>query len=295
MRIGWVGTGVMGLPMCEHLLRAGHSLCVFSRTRARAEPLLEQGAIWASSAAAAAQEAEVVFSMVGFPDDVRAIYLGEAGILGALAPGAVAIDMTTTRPSLAREIAQAATPRGGHVLDAPVSGGDVGARNASLSIMVGGEREVFERVRPLLECLGKQIVFQGGPGAGQHAKMCNQITIAGTMIGVCESLLYGRRAGLDLSQVLASIGGGAAGCWTLENLAPRVLDGNFEPGFFVEHFIKDMEIALAESARMGLALPGLALVHQLYVALRAQGKGRKGTHALYLALESLSSVGPREG
>jgi len=290
MRIGWVGTGVMGLPMCGHLLRAGHALRVHSRTQARAEPVLAQGAKWADSAADAAADAEVVFSMVGFPEDVHETYLGSEGILEALSPGAIAVDMTTTRPSLAREIAARAAERDIRVLDAPVSGGDVGARNASLSIMVGGDRDAFDRVLPLLQRLGKQIIHQGGPGAGQDTKMCNQITIAGTMIGVCESLLYGRRAGLDLRQVLASIRGGAAGCWSLDNLAPRVLDGDFEPGFFVDHFVKDMEIALAESARMNLALPGLALVHQLYLALRAQGQGKRGTQALYLALDAMSGA-----
>jgi 3-hydroxyisobutyrate dehydrogenase len=209
-------------------------------------------------------------------------------VLAGLRRGSAAIDMTTTEPRLAREIEQAARERGAAALDAPVSGGDVGARNASLSIMVGGEPAAFAALRPLLEVLGKNIVHQGPAGAGQHTKMCNQIAIAGIMVGVCESLLYGRRAGLDLERMLESIRGGAAACWTLDNLAPRILAGNFDPGFFVEHFIKDMEIALDEARRSNLPLPGLALVHQLYVSLRARGHGRSGTQALYLALDALS-------
>jgi 3-hydroxyisobutyrate dehydrogenase len=198
--------------------------------------------------------------------------------------------MSTTEPSLAIEIAQAAARRNAHALDAPVSGGDIGARNATLSIMAGGDAGALARVRPLFEAMGRTIVHEGGPGSGQHTKMCNQIVIAGTMIGVCESLLYGARAGLDLNTMLQSIRGGAAGCWTLENLAPRVLNGNFDPGFLVEHFIKDMGIALDEAARMKVALPGLALVRQLYLAVAAQGHGRAGTHALYLALRKLSEA-----
>jgi 3-hydroxyisobutyrate dehydrogenase len=198
--------------------------------------------------------------------------------------------MTTTEPTLAQEIARAAESKQARAIDAPVSGGDVGARNRTLSIMVGGDAAAVAAVQPLLQILGKNIVHQGGPGAGQHTKMCNQIVIAGTMIGVCESLLYGYKAGLDLETMLGAIRSGAAGCWTLENLAPRILKRNFDPGFMVEHFIKDMGIALDEAKRMQLSLPGLALVHQLYLALQAQGDGRKGTHALMLALERLSNL-----
>jgi 3-hydroxyisobutyrate dehydrogenase len=228
--------------------------------------------------------------MVGFPADVRDVYFGERGVLRSLRSGAVAVDMTTTEPSLAIEIAAAASAKGAAAVDAPVSGGDVGARHATLSIMVGGPADAVARITPLFELLGKNIVHQGGPGAGQHTKMCNQIVIAGTMIGVCESLIYGTRAGLNLETMLGSIRSGAAGCWTLENLAPRVLKRNFDPGFVVEHFIKDMGIALAEAGRMHLSMPGLALVHQLYVAVQAQGHGRKGTHALMLALEHLNAA-----
>lgn len=289
-KLGWIGTGVMGGSMCGHLMAKGHPMTVFSRTKSRARPLLDEGAAWAASPKAVAAAADVVFTIVGFPADVREVYFGENGVLEGARPGSVVVDMTTTEPSLAREIHAAAAKQRVSAVDAPVSGGDVGARNAALSIMVGGERETVDTLMPLFEAMGKSIVYQGEPGAGQHAKMCNQIVIAGTMIGVCESLLYGHRAGLDLEKVLESISGGAAGCWTLSNLAPRVLKGNFDPGFFVEHFIKDMGIALDQAARMNIALPGLALVHQLYLALQAQGHGRKGTHALMLALQKLSDV-----
>ena len=288
-RVGWVGTGVMGEPMCGHLLAAGAPVTVSNRTREKAEPLLRAGARWAGSPREAATGADVVFTMVGFPKDVRDVYFGRDGILDGTRDGAALVDMTTTEPALAIEIAAAAAAKGASALDAPVSGGDVGARNASLSIMVGGENQTLDRVRPLLAKLGRTIVHEGGPGAGQHTKMCNQIVIAGTMIGVCESLVYGYRAGLNLDAMVDTIRRGAASCWALDNLAPRILNRDFAPGFMVDHFIKDMGIALDEAARMGIALPGLALVRQLYVATAAQGHGRSGTHALFLALERISS------
>jgi len=291
-RIGWVGTGVMGLSMCGHLVDRGHAVTVNSRTRSRAQRLLDRGATWAGSARAVAEASDVTFAIVGFPADVREVFLGSDGLLAGASRGSVLVDMTTTEPRLAVEIYEAGRAQGVSTVDAPVSGGDVGARNATLSIMIGGERETVDTIRPLLEAMGKNLQYLGAAGSGQHTKMCNQIVIAGTMIGVCESLLYGYRAGLDLEVVLAAIGGGAAGCWTLTNLAPRVLERNFDPGFFVDHFIKDMGIALDEARRMGLALPGLALVHQLYQATRAQGHGQKGTHALMLALERISNVEP---
>ena len=280
----------MGATMAGHFLAKDHALTVFSRTRSKAEGLLLRGARWAESPAQVADESDVVFTMVGFPQDVFDVYLGEEGLVHQARAGMVFVDMTTAPPSMAGTIAEAVKVRGAHFLDAPVSGGDVGARNASLSIMVGGETGVVETVRPLFESLGKTIVHQGATGAGQHAKLCNQITIAGTMIGVCESLLYGYRAGLNLETMLQSIRGGAAGCWALDNLAPRILARNFAPGFFVEHFVKDMGIALEEAKRMGLVLPGLSLVHQLYLAVQAHGHGRSGTHALMVALEELSNV-----
>ena len=289
-RLGWIGTGVMGTSMCGHLLAAGYSVAVFNRTRARAEPLLDKGATWAETPAAVARAADVVFTMVGYPADVRAVLLGADGVLAGAAPGAIAVDMSTSEPSLAVEIAARAEEQGVHSVDAPVSGGDVGAREARLSIMVGGDHAVAEALAPLFQVMGKTIVHQGGPGAGQHTKMVNQILIATNMIGVCEALLYGYRAGLDLPTVLSSVGSGAAGSWSLANLGPRIIANRFEPGFFVEHFIKDMGIALAEAQRMGLALPGLALAQQLYLALAAQGHARDGTHALELALARLSGI-----
>jgi 3-hydroxyisobutyrate dehydrogenase len=289
-RIGWIGTGVMGLSMCNHVLSKGYKVTIYSRTRAKAQPLLGSGATWEESSQAVADQSDVIVTMVGFPEDVRQVYLGESGILTTAKPDSIVIDMTTTSPSLAQEIYSAAASKSVHAVDAPVSGGDVGARNATLSIMVGGDKDVIEAIKPLLETMGKQIVHQGGPGAGQHAKMCNQIVIAGTMIGVCESLLYGYKAGLDLETMLRSVRSGAAACWTLDNMAPRILQRNFDPGFFVEHFIKDMSIALDEAHRLGLVLPGLALVHQLYLAVKAQGHGKLGTQALMLALEQLSNT-----
>lgn len=294
-RIGWIGTGVMGASMCGHLMDRGHAVTVYTRTKVKAQPLLDRGAAWADSPKAVAQVCDVIFTMVGFPADVWEVYFGDNGILAGLQAGGhssppLVVDMTTTQPSLAREIAESAAAKGAAALDAPVSGGDVGAKNATLSIMVGGEKAVFDAVLPLFEALGKNIVYQGAAGSGQHTKVCNQVVIAGTMIGVCESLLYGYKAGLNLETVLQSISGGAAGCWTLINLAPRILKRNFDPGFFVEHFIKDMGIALDEAQRMNLSLPGLALVHQLYLAVQAQGHGRKGTHALMLALEQMSAT-----
>lgn len=289
-RIGWIGLGVMGSSMCGHLMAKGFSATVFTRTKSKAEPLLAQGAAWAASPREVAEQSHVVFSIVGFPRDVREVLLGPQGALAGSRPGNILVDMTTSEPSLAVEIYRAAKERGVYSVDAPVSGGDVGAREARLSIMIGGDKDVVEALQPCWEALGKTIVHQGGAGAGQHTKMVNQIVIATNMIGVCEGLLYAYRAGLDLNTALQSITSGAAYSWSLANLGPRVIHNNFGPGFFVEHFIKDMGIALEEARRMQLALPGLALAHQLYVALQAQGHGRDGTHALQLALASLSHI-----
>lgn len=289
-RIGWIGTGVMGRWMCHHLMSKGYSATVYTRSRDKAKALLDAGAVWVESPKAAAERSDVVFAIVGFPPDVREVFLGPQGALAGSKAGNVLVDMTTSEPSLAREIYEKAKAKGVGSVDAPVSGGDVGAKEARLSIMVGGDAEVIECVRPLLECMGKTIVHQGPAGAGQHTKMVNQILIATNMIGVCEALLYGYKAGLDLKTVLQSVGGGAAASWSLNNLAPRIMERNFEPGFFAEHFIKDMGIALEEAKRMNLALPGLALANQLYLAVKAQGYGKKGTHALMLALEHLSGI-----
>ena len=289
-RLGWIGTGVMGASMCGHLLTAGYSVTLYSRTRSKATGLLERGAVWADSPREVAAAADVVFTIVGYPRDVREVVLGEAGVLAGAAAGTTIIDMTTSEPSLAVEIAETAARQDVASIDAPVSGGDVGARNAALSIMIGGEEDAVAQVQPLLELMGKTIVRQGGPGAGQHTKMVNQTLIATGMIGVCEAMLYAYRAGLDLETVMASVSSGAAGSWSLSNYGPRIRDNNFEPGFYVEHFIKDMGIALAEARRMGLSLPGLALAEQLYLALAAQGHARDGAHALQLALASLSGI-----
>jgi len=289
-RIGWIGTGVMGASMCGHLMRAGFAVTVFNRTKAKAERLLSFGAEWAESARAVAEAAEVVFTIVGYPSDVRSVILGEDGVLSGSTSGKIVVDMTTSQPSLAVEIARAAAKIGVKAVDAPVTGGDIGAREAKLSIMIGGEKEVVEALTPCWQAMGKTYVYHGVPGAGQHAKLANQILIAANMIGICEGLLYAYKAGLDLEKFLLSTSSGSAGSWALSNLAPRIIANNFAPGFFVEHFIKDMGIILDECRRMELCLPGLALVHQLYVSLKANGHGRDGTQALHLALAAMSNI-----
>lgn len=289
-RVGWIGTGVMGRWMCQHLMDKGYKATVYNRSKDKTKPLADVGAKVADSPKAVAENSDVVFAIVGFPKDVREVFLGTQGALAGSRAGTVLVDMTTSEPSLAREIYDAAKAKGVASVDAPVSGGDVGAKNAALSIMVGGDAETIDAIKPLFECMGKAIVHQGPAGAGQHTKMVNQVLIATNMIGVCEALLYAYKAGLDPETVLKSVGGGAAASWSLNNLGPRIIARNFEPGFFVEHFIKDMGIALDESKRMGIVMPGLALANQLYLAVQAQGFGRKGTHALMLALEQLSNL-----
>ncbi len=289
-RIGWIGTGVMGRSMCAHLINAGFTATIYSRTRAKAQPLLDQGATWADSPAEVARQSDVIFAIVGFPQDVREVFLGMEGAVNASRPGTVVVDMTTSEPSLAIEIYQIARAREVFAVDAPVSGGDVGAKEARLSIMIGGDRAVVDALEPCWQAMGKTIVYQGAAGSGQHTKMVNQTLIATNMIGVCEALLYAHRAGLDLETVMQSVASGAAGSWSLSNLGPRIIAGNFDPGFFVEHFIKDMGIALKEAHAMNLSLPGLALAHELYMGLKAQGHGRDGTHALQLALARLSGL-----
>ena len=289
-RLGWIGTGVMGQSMCSHLVSQGFALSVYNRSRSKAQGLLDRGAAWGNTPRQVAQQSDVVFAIVGFPRDVREVFLGDDGALAGAKPGSILVDMTTSEPSLAVEIYEAAKAKGVYAVDAPVSGGDVGAKEARLSIMIGGDREAVAALQPCFEAMGKTIIHQGGPGAGQHTKMVNQTLIAANKIGVCEALLYAYKAGLDLPTVLQSVAPGAAGSWSLSNLGPRIIANNFEPGFFVEHFIKDMGIALDEANRMGLALPGLALAKQLYVALKAQGHGRDGTHALLLALGEMSGI-----
>ena len=289
-RIGWIGTGVMGASMCGHLLEAGFSATIYNRTRQKAEGLLARGARWADTPRDVAADADVIFTIVGYPADVREVVLGEAGALAGCRPGSILVDMTTSEPALAVTIAQAAAARGVESVDAPVSGGDVGAREARLTIMAGGNPQVVEALTPCWQAMGKTIVYQGGPGAGQHTKMVNQIALAGSMIGTCEGLLYAYKAGLDLDKVMQSVAAGSAASWSLSNLGPRVMAGNFAPGFFVEHFLKDLGIALAEAKRMNLALPGLALAEQLYISLVATDHGRDGTQALMLALARMSGV-----
>ncbi len=280
----------MGSSMCGHLIDKGFSATVYNRTKSKAEDLFAKGAAWADTPQKVAEASDVVFTIVGFPQDVREVILGDEGVLAGSKPGNVIVDMTTSEPTLAVEIAQAARSKEVHAVDAPVSGGDIGAKEARLSIMIGGEEAIVAGLQPCWEAMGKTIVHQGEAGAGQHTKMVNQTLIASGMIGVCEALLYGYKAGLDLEKVMQSVSSGAAGSWNLSNLGPRIINNNFDPGFFVEHFIKDMGIALAEARKMGIALPGLALAEQLYQAVKAQGHGRLGTHALELALCQLNNI-----
>ena len=288
MKIGWIGIGVMGASMAGHVQKAGHDLFIFNRSKGKEAQLLKNGATWCESPADVAANSEIVFTIVALPVDVEQVYFGEKGVFSVNGPCRTMVDMTTSRPSLAQTIAEAAAEKGIDGLDAPVSGGDTGARNGTLAIMVGGPREAFDRVFPLFQLMGENISYMGGPGAGQHTKMCNQILVAGSMIGVCESLLYAAKVGLDQLAVIDIIGKGAASCWSINNLGPRIVKGNYDPGFFVEHFIKDMGIALEEADAVGLSLPGLTLVHRLYLEVQAQGHGRSGTHALILALENLT-------
>lgn len=288
--IGWIGTGVMGASMCSHLIDAGYPTTIYSRTREKAADLESKGAEWKTSPAEVAAASDVTFAIVGFPRDVREVFLGDNGALQGAEGGSLLVDMTTSEPRLAIEIHEAALDAGVGTIDAPVSGGDVGARNATLSIMAGGREEDVRRARPFFEIMGSKIVHVGGPGAGQHTKMVNQILIASGMIGVCEALLYAQKADLDLAKAFQAVSGGAAGSWSLSNYGPRMLRGDFAPGFYVDHFVKDMGIALDEAAAMRISAPGLALAHQLYVALQAQGGGGNGTQALLLALARLSEV-----
>ncbi|MBA2940960.1 NAD(P)-dependent oxidoreductase [Paenibacillus sp. CGMCC 1.16610] len=285
--VGLVGTGVMGKSMAGHFMKAGYQVHLYNRTRSKAQDLVDQGAHWQDSPGQLAQQCDVIITMVGFPSDVEEIYLGENGILQNAKPGSYVIDMTTSSPKLAKQIENEARSRGLFSLDAPVSGGDVGAKEARLSIMVGGSRDAFDAVLPLFEKIGTNIVYQGEAGAGQHTKMCNQIAIASNMMGVVEALVYAEKSGLDPATVLKSIESGAAGSWSLSNLAPRMIAGNFAPGFYVKHFIKDMKIALQSAEEMNAKLPGLALAKSLYEQLAASGEEDSGTHALYKLISKL--------
>ena len=279
--VGFIGTGVMGRSMAGHLLDGGYSVSVFNRTKVRADSLLEKGAVWKDSPGEVAAASSVVITIVGFPIDVEAVYLGENGIVDSANSGSLLIDMTTSSPVLAGKISDAARAKGVDTLDAPVSGGDIGAREARLSIMVGGEQSAFDRAKPLFDCMGKNIILMGPAGSGQHTKMSNQIAIASGMVGICESMIYAKKSGLDPSSVVQCIESGAAGSWSLSNLAPRFLKGNFDPGFFVKHFIKDMKIAIEVAEEMNLDLPGLSLAKKLYDQLASEGGEDFGTQALY--------------
>ncbi|PLT28929.1 NAD(P)-dependent oxidoreductase [Peribacillus deserti] len=279
--IGFIGIGVMGNSMAGHLLQSGHEVFVYTRTKEKAQNLLDQGALWADSPKEMAGKADVIISIVGYPSDVEEIYLGEQGIIEHASKGTFLIDMTTSTPSLAIRIYEEAEKKGLYSLDAPVSGGDVGAKNATLTIMAGGDEDAFNKVKPILAKMGTNIQYQGKAGSGQHTKMSNQIAIASNMIGVCEAIVYAEKAGLDAETVLKSISAGSAGSWSLSNLAPRMINGNFEPGFYIKHFIKDMKIAIDEAEKMELHLPGLSLAKSLYEKLAESGEENSGTHALY--------------
>jgi 3-hydroxyisobutyrate dehydrogenase len=280
----------MGSSMCGHLMAKGFAATVYNRSKDKAQGLLDKGAKWADTPKGVAEQSDVVFTIVGYPRDVREVVLGQQGALAGSKPSSVLVDMTTSQPSLAVEIYEAAKAKGVHAVDAPVSGGDIGAREARHTNMIGGDKEISAALQPCFEAMGKTIVHQGGPGAGQHTKMVNQTLIATGIIGVCEALLYAYKAGLDLNTVLQSVSGGAAGSWSLSNYGPRMISGNFDPGFYVEHFIKDMGIALDEANRMGLSLPGLALAKQLYVSLAANGGARLGVQALQMSLAKMSGI-----
>ena len=278
--IGFIGTGIMGQGMIRNLMKAGYPVQIYNRTRSKAEALEREGAVWKDSAAQCAAGCGVVITIVGYPQDVEEVYFGPGGLLESAQPGTVLIDMTTTSPKLAQRIYDQARERGLDALDAPVSGGNTGAANGTLAIMAGGDEAVFQKVLPVLETMGETIVLEGGPGAGQHTKMANQIALGGAIAGVCEALTYAKKVGLDLQTMLDSISKGAAGSWQMSNMAPRMLKGDFDPGFFVKHYIKDMNIALEEASHVNLTMPVLNEVHDMYQALDDRGMGDLGTQAL---------------
>ena len=290
VKIGWIGTGVMGKSMCTHLLNAGYNISLYNRTKEKANDLINKGASWCLNPKEVAEKSDIIFTIVGFPHDVESVYLGENGVLSSTKKGAIVIDMTTSEPSLAQKIYEEAKKKNVASIDAPVSGGDVGAKNGTLAIMVGGDKATYDKIFPFLELMGKNIAYMGKAGAGQHTKMSNQILIASTMIGVVESLLYAYKAGNDLNDVINVIGKGAAGCWSINNLGPRIVEGNFDPGFFIKHFIKDMGIALKEAKNMNLSLPGLALAYQFYISATALGFENLGTQGLYKVLAKMNGI-----
>lgn len=283
--IGFIGLGVMGQSMAGHLLAAGYNVCVYNRTKQKAGVLVEKGAVWCDGVADLAAVSDIIISIVGYPKDVEDIFMGPSGILENAPAGALAIDMTTSDPALAEKLWQRGQQKKIGVLDAPVSGGDIGARNGALSIMVGGEADDFQRALPIFKIMGANIVHQGRAGSGQHTKMANQIAIAAGMIAVCESLSYARQAGLDPETVLKSIGKGAAASWSLNNLGPKMIQGDDAPGFFIRHFVKDMGIARSAAKNMEMKTPGLDMAYALYKKMEDQGAGLKGTQALFHLFE----------
>ncbi|MFX0148921.1 MAG: NAD(P)-dependent oxidoreductase [Candidatus Hodarchaeota archaeon] len=289
-KIGWIGTGVMGKSMCSHIIKAGYEVSVYNRTKRKAEGLIEMGAIWRLNPKEVAENSNIIFTIVGYPKDVEEVYFGEMGIISSTKPNSIIVDMTTSEPTLAKKIYEQAKIRNVYSIDAPVSGGDIGAREGSLAIMAGGDKNTYEKVLPFFKLMGKNIAYMGNAGAGQHTKMSNQILIATTMIGVVESLLYAYKAGNDLNEVIDVIGKGAAGCWSINNLGPRVVKKIFDPGFFIKHFVKDMGIALQEAKNMNLALPGLALAYQFYLSAIAMGLENLGTQGLYKVFAKMNGI-----
>ncbi len=279
--VGFIGLGVMGKSMAGHILEAGYPLYVYNRTKSKADELLQKGAVWTDSPKAISEKAEYIFTIVGFPEDVEEIYLGKDGLITNGRPDTYMIDMTTSSPTLAKKLYEKGKDKGIHVLDAPVSGGDIGAKEARLVIMAGGDYEVYKKVLPLFQVMGKKIDYFGEAGSGQHTKMANQIAIASGMIGVCESLVYAKKSGLDVQKVVDLISTGAAASFSLSSYAPRILKEDYSPGFFIKHFIKDMTIALSEAEKMGIDLPGLKLTKQMYEKLAEMGEENSGTQALY--------------
>lgn len=288
--IGWIGTGVMGKSMCLHLINSGNTAYIYNRTKQKAAELLEKGAFWCDSPEEVAEKSEIIFSIVGFPEDVEKIILDEKGVLKSAKQGSVIVDMTTSSPILAKKIYEICKNKGIYSLDAPVSGGDIGAREGKLAIMVGGDRDIYDKALPFFKIMGENIAYMGKAGAGQHTKMSNQILIAGTMIGVVESLLYAYKTGMNLDSVIDVIGKGAASSWSINNLGKRIAKGDFDPGFFIKHFIKDMGIALDEAKRINLALPGLSLAHQFYIAATSLGYENLGTQGLYKVFQKMNNI-----
>ena len=289
-KVGWIGTGVMGKSMCGHIIEKGHETYVYNRTKEKTKPLVDKGAVYIGSVSEIAKKCDIVFTIVGFPHDVEETYFGNGGIIENIREGGVVVDMTTSTPNLAESIYAKAKDKGIFALDAPVSGGDIGAREAKLAIMVGGDENIFQAAMPFFSAMGQNIRLMGSCGKGQHTKMSNQILVAGNMIGAVESLLYAYKAGLDLTDVIEVIGKGAAASWTINQLGPRIAKNDFEPGFYIKHFIKDMGIALDECKRMKLSLPGLSLVNQFYIAASALGFENQGTQGLYNVLKVMNKV-----